>query len=282
MNVETRERRTLPHPVYNVSPDGKSGVAPSFSRLNDRRPGYGYAGVPDDQKTVPAPDEMGMWRVDLESGKQELLFSLADAVKIPYTGNKDRAWVDKSIHWFNHLLFNTDGSRCYFLHRWQVPGGGWATRAFTINPDGSNPFVLDPYGYTSHFIWRDPKHVMAWAYHPSHGRKFYLYEDKTENVEVMAPDVMVVNGHNTYLPGNRWILNDTYPDKERLQHPYLFDTRTGRRRALGHFLSPREYSGEWRCDTHPRFSPNGRMVTIDSPHSGGRQIYLIDISAIVS
>jgi Tol biopolymer transport system component len=93
---------------------------------------------------------------------------------------------------------------------------------------------------------------------------------------------MVVNGHNTYLPGNRWILNDTYPDKERLQHPYLFDTRTGRRRALGHFLSPREYSGEWRCDTHPRFSPNGRMVTIDSPHSGGRQIYLIDISAIVS
>jgi Tol biopolymer transport system component len=122
---------------------------------------------------------------------------------------------------------------------------------------------------------------MAWANHPSHGRKFYLYEDKTDKVEVMAPHVMTVNGHNTYLPGNRWILNDTYPDKERLQHPYLFDTKTGRRHALGHFLSPKEYSGEWRCDTHPRYSPNGKMVTIDSPHNGGRQIHLIDISAIV-
>jgi hypothetical protein len=45
---------------------------------------------------------------------------------------------------------------------------------------------------------------------------------------------------------------------------------------------PPEYAGEWRCDLHPRFSPNGRMVTIDSPHGGnGRQIYLIDISGIV-
>jgi Tol biopolymer transport system component len=32
---------------------------------------------------------------------------------------------------------------------------------------------------------------------------------------------------------------------------------------------------------HPRFSRDGRSVTIDSPHLGGRQIYLIDIRGIV-
>ena len=51
---------------------------------------------------------------------------------------------------------------------------------------------------------------------------------------------------------------------------------------LGAFRSPPEYTGEWRCDTHPRFSPDGRTVAIDSPHSGeGRQLHVIDLTAIV-
>ncbi len=93
---------------------------------------------------------------------------------------------------------------------------------------------------------------------------------------------MRLNGHCTYLPGNKWILNDTYPDEYRLQHPYLYEVASGRRVPLGHFLSPPEYTGEWRCDNHPRFSPDGKKVVIDSPHGGsGRQLHLIDISGIV-
>jgi Tol biopolymer transport system component len=41
--------------------------------------------------------------------------------------------------------------------------------------------------------------------------------------------------------------------------------------------------GEWRCDTHPRYSPDGTKVVIDSTHEGlGRQMYLIDVSRIVA
>lgn len=76
-------------------------------------------------------------------------------------------------------------------------------------------------------------------------------------------------------------MNDTYPDKERLQHPYLFQVASGKQASLGHFRSPPEYTGEWRCDTHPRFSPDGKKVVIDSPHGGGRQLYLIDIGGMV-
>jgi Tol biopolymer transport system component len=93
---------------------------------------------------------------------------------------------------------------------------------------------------------------------------------------------MARDGHVSYLPGNRWILTDTSPDEQRKQHPYLFDTRTARIAPLGHFYSPPEYTGFWRCDTTPRFSPDGRKVIVDSPHGGnGRQMYLIDISEIV-
>ena len=120
---------------------------------------------------------------------------------------------------------------------------------------------------------------MAWAWHPSHGDRFYLYKDETDQVEVVGLNDMTVNGHNTYLPqtNNEWVLNDTYPDRNRLQHPYLYHVPSRKKVPLGHFLSPAQYTGEWRCDTHPRASRDGKLVCIDSPHNGGRQMYLIDI-----
>ena len=123
---------------------------------------------------------------------------------------------------------------------------------------------------------------LNWASHPSHGGAFYLYEDGTREVEVVGKNVMTQNGHCSYLPGNKWVLNDTYPSRERKQEVYLYNVATGKRVILGDFYTGPEYQGEWRCDTHPRFSPDGRNVVIDSPHEGnGRQLYLIDVSEIV-
>lgn len=99
--------------------------------------------------------------------------------------------------------------------------------------------------------------------------------DKAETLEGMPAQ----DGHCTYLPGNEWVLCDSYPDRERNQHLYLYHVATGRTAPLGGFYMAPEYQGEWRCDMHPRCSPDGRSVTIDSPHGGnGRQMYLIDIS----
>ena len=282
LDVKTGRKRTLPHPIYCLSPDGRWALAPDFRRLNDCRPGYGYAGLPDPNKDVLMPDDAGVWRMDMQTGQQQLLFTFADAAEIPYPGGFSHG----AKHWFNHLLFNTDGSRFLFLHRWRgdKEGKNFATRMFTMNPDGQDHFILDPHGKTSHFVWRDQQHVMAWAWHPSHGERFYLYCDRTEQVEVVGEDVMTVNGHNTFVPGTKdqWVLNDTYPDKQRQQHPYLFHIPTKRRQPLGHFHSPPAYQGEWRCDTHPCASRDGQMVVIDSPHEGhGRQIYLIDISGLL-
>jgi hypothetical protein len=276
LDVKTRRRRTLPNPIYALSPDGRWAVAPDFRRLNDCRPGYGYAGLPDPNRDVDVPGDAGIWRMDLKTGRQQLMFSFADAVRVPNPHEE----MSGAKHWFNHLLFNTGGSRFIFLHRWRAARHkqGFATRMFTIGRDGQDPYVLDPYGKTSHFIWRDREHVLAWAWHPSQKDKFYLYRDRTAEVEAVGPEVMTVNGHCTYLPGNRWVLNDTYPDKQRNQNVYLYEPATNRRVWLGHFPSPQEYAGEWRCDTHPRSSPDGKLVCIDSAHAGGRQMYLIDIT----
>jgi hypothetical protein len=281
LDVSSGKMRTLSAPVYALSPDGTWAVTTNFSRLNDCRPGYGYAGVPDPNKEVAAPEDDGIWRMDLRTGSRKLIVPYSAAVRVPYP----KGGLDRAKHWFNHLLVSPDGSRFIFLHRWRGPEHGqrYETRMFTAAADGSDLYVLDPYGRTSHFIWRDPSHVLAWAWHPSHKDAFYLYRDKTAAVEPVGLGVMTVNGHCTYLPGNKWILNDTYPDKQRNQNVYLYNVAANERVPLGSFHSPAEYQGEWRCDTHPRFSPDGKSVVVDSPHGGnGRQLYLIDISAIVS
>jgi hypothetical protein len=279
LDVGTGEMRTLPHPFYTVSPDGRTAVAPDFRRINDMRPGYGYAGPPDPHAGERAPRDSGIWRLDLESGARELVVSVAEVAAIPYP----HADLSAAKHYFNHLLFNTDGSRFEFLHRWRMPGEpGFGTRMLTAAPDGSDVRVVDDYGHTSHFIWRDLTHILAWAYHPSHGSAFYLYEDGTGEVAVVGEGTMTRNGHCTYLPANEWILNDTYPDAERYQELYLYHVPTGDKVLLGRFYAPQAYVGEWRCDLHPRASPDGRLVCVDAPRAGsGRQMYLIDISEIV-
>ena len=281
LDIETRERRTLPHPIYTISPDGKTAVAPDFRRVNHMRPGYGYTGLPDPNEDVLAPEDSGICRLDLETGDAELIISIADVAKIPFPHGD----LSGGMHYFNHLLFNTDGTRFEFLHRWRSGDEpGFRTRMFTAAADGTDLRIVDDYGHTSHFIWRGPEHILAWAYHPSHGNAFYLYHDgPPAEPEVVGVGIMFSNGHCSYLPGNEWILNDTYPDEDRSQEVYLYHPGDHEKTVLGHFHAPPEYQGEWRCDTHPRFSPDSRSVVIDSAHGGnGRQLYLIDTSDIVA
>jgi hypothetical protein len=285
LNIQTGRVRTIPFPIYTISPDGKSAVTPDFRRINHTRPGYGYAGVPDPNRGILAPADAGIWHVDLETGQVKLIISLAQMLDMKWPHGDIR----NMTHWFNHLLWNPTGSRFEFLNRWRGHGAvGLPTRMMTAKPDGSDIRVVDDFGSMSHFIWRDETHILGWSRHPSHGDAFYLYADMDgacrhpEQVEPVGLQVMTENGHCTYLPGNAWILNDTYPDSNRLQHMYLYHVATERRVPLADLYTAPAYAGEWRCDLHPRFSPDGRLVSVDSNHEGkGRQVYLLDISAIV-
>src|SRR5690606_1451803 len=110
-------------------------------------------------------------------------------------------------NYFNHLLVNPDGTRFIFLHRWREKynprtrqGSGFITRMFTANADGSDLFVVDPSGATSHFIWRDVDHICA--YTKPRGQKwgFYVLRDRTGETELVGEGVMTQNGHQTYVP----------------------------------------------------------------------------------
>lgn len=282
--------KTIPRPIYTVSADGRYGLSVDFRRIDNLRPGYGYDGLSDPHVGERAPADSGIWRVDLATGQDELIFSLADAAAIPWADGKRR---DQAWHYFNHLLINPSGSRFIVLHRYRPEfdprtlefKGNFVTRMLTANLDGSDRFVLDPSGHTSHFIWKNDRDVTMWTRPSGQPAGFYRYTDQTRRRQPVGHDKMPTNGHNTYLPRpyDDWILNDTYPDGQtRRQTVYLYHVPSGRRVNLGHFPSPPAYRGEWRCDTHPRSSDDGTWVAIDSPHQDGRQVYLLDIRSIVA
>jgi hypothetical protein len=283
MDVQTRKTRTIPHAIYCVAPNGKIAVAPDFRRINDVRPGYGYAGLLDPHADDLAPHDSGIVQIDLTTDTVSTILSVADIARIGVIPNEKLGIK----HYFNHLLFNPDGSRFIALHRWRYPDGSRLTRMITAGPDGDDVRIVCGNGYTSHFIWRDNTHILAQSRHFDGNDDWgnFLFEDIDGGGDVreIARGVLDRSGHLSYLPGNEWILNDTYPSgKTRMQTPHLYHIATGRRIDLGDFHLPPIYKGEWRVDTHPRLSPDGKFVCIDAPHEGqGRQLHLIDIGSVV-
>ncbi len=301
MDVTNGNCRTLGAPVYTLASAAAGGVDVDFAREEDARadgakaigldfartgwlrPGYGYAAA-DPTRDDPAPADSGIYRLDLATGEAETLLTIAQiaAFESPHYDPAGQ------FHWVNHLLLSPSGRRFVFLHRSRAVGGsgGFATRMFTAAADGSDLRLIDDHGGMSHFIWRDEKTILAWARRPACGSAFYLFDERTGEAEPVGLGQMTRNGHCSCLPAPHgdWVLNDTYPagPDDRGQELYLYHVPTGRRVEIGRFVSPPEYTGEWRCDLHPRADRKGTRVCFDSPHAGsGRQMYVADITDLI-
>src|SRR4051812_42731854 len=80
LDVKAQKTRTLPAPIYALTPDGKTALSVDFSRLNDVRAGYGYVGITDPNFKDLTPEKTGVFRMDMASGDKQLLFSVAEIV----------------------------------------------------------------------------------------------------------------------------------------------------------------------------------------------------------
>ena len=280
-DVATGSERVLPRAVLTISRDGSQAIGLNYSRLDDMRAGYGYPGLTDANARVFAPEDDGLWVMDLATGESRLAVSDAQVAAFEpqptFAGRK---------HFINHADFNPSGTRLMFLHRWAEADasgrrtGNWGTRFFTANPDGSDLFLFTTDWKVSHYDWRDDATILAWAIIGGRDR-FFLFHDRTRRTEVVGEGVLTCDGHCSYSPDRRWILTDTYPDKEHKRTLLLYEVATGWRVDLGRFYSPPELEGPLRCDLHPRWSRDGTRISIDSAHEGSRQIYVLDAAEVV-
>ncbi|MEZ6140303.1 MAG: hypothetical protein R3B84_07010 [Zavarzinella sp.] len=275
-DVTTGRTSTLPRPIYAVSGDGKQAVSLPFDRLHRLRPGYGYCALKEKYPDDPAPKDDGIWWLDIPTGKTKLLYNIN---QISRHQPDDR--MRGAMHWVNHLQFNPKGDWFIFLHRWKLFEKGWQTRLYVGKTDGSEIRLLLDDGMTSHFDWRDDRTILAWAKTKKDGNHFYLIDIESKETTILGGDVLKQDGHCSYSPDRKWILNDTYPDKDRLQWLMLYEVATGKRIDLNQFFLPKTLTGPFRCDLHPRWNRDGKQVCIDSGHADTRQIYLLDVAEIV-
>jgi len=261
--------KSFNRPVYAISTDGRWGISLNFSRLQRLRPGYGYANLPDKSEGRLVPDDDGIWRININTGKENLLFSLADIIKMEQLKNMGNA-----EHYFNHLLFNPDGSRFMFFHLW-IKDGRRYNRLMTCDIDGKDLYPLINEGHVSHYFWKSNNELLAFSTHSDTGMNFHLYRDKSNFREIIGKGFLTQDGHPSYSPDGSMLLTDTYPDKYRNQHLLIFSLKENNLFQIGSFYSPLSFKGEVRCDLHPRWSSCGKYICFDSAHERKRAMYVM-------
>jgi hypothetical protein len=271
MNVfSKKEIRTVPYPIASVSPDGKQALSINFARLRLVRPDYGYGGTGQETHSeIKFPADDGLFLVDLETGISKLLVSYAQMKEMVPSS------PDGNIAWINHALFSRKGSKIFWLCR-QGEKEGWLTLAFTVNSDGSGlqRCFPDKWG-GSHFDWLNDDELMITANWEGKQFSHVLFTVGKQDFKRLGNGVLDYDGHGTFSPNQEWMVTDTYPSAGmREQKIYLMDMKTQALLSLGRFTESDEFSGQWRCDIHCRWSPDGDMIGFNSTHTGSRQVYI--------
>jgi hypothetical protein len=259
-------------PIYSVSRDGRWGLSLNFSRLQRMRPGYGYVNFPDDTDGRSVPEDDGIWKIDMETEEKVFLFSVAEISRIePLESMKG------AEHYFNHILFNPGGTRFMFIHLWVRDGKRYG-RMITCNIDGNEKYALINEGHTSHYTWRSDDELLVYASHADTGINYNLYRDRTSSRKVIGKSVISEDGHPSFLASGPFLLTDTYPDRLRNQKLLLYNIESNALTCVNSYFTPSQFTGEVRCDLHPRISPDEKLVCIDSAHENKRAMYVLDIS----
>lgn len=274
---EPGEERTTPWPIQVLHPNKPEYLSLNYRRLYRLRAEYGYESSVTNFSPMAPLDEDGLWTVHADSGDATLSVSLAELVE-----NDPRPEMDQAEHLVNHALYAPDGQRFVFMHRW-LSGQGKFSRLYVARSDGSALRLLLDHRMVSHYAWDDENHLLAWARAPEHGDQYYRINVNTGDRTVVGKDILnpYGDGHPSFSPDGRWVLTDTYPDRARNRHLLLFDQHRETLVPIGQFFAPLAYTGPERCDLHPRWSPDGRFVSIDSAHERQRKSFILNLDELL-
>lgn len=272
-------------PIYAISPDGRWGVSLNFGRIPRR--GYSYADAVLSNDLHPADlDADGLWLIDLDSGEIKLIVSYRTMIeRHPYAYSIEGRHI-----WLNHAIFNCDSGRLLWLFRQcqepQTMSKMWQTFMYTCSLDGSDAECILPevywHGQISHQIWGRTAHEIlvdaSWA---GQGHDAVVFDESRR--PLLAQKLAAGHGqmsHMVFSPDGKYLLADSYPDVTGFQTLILIKVDGGKHEVLGNFRhdQPPQAPVEVRCDLHPRWSPDGKVVTVDSIHSGARAVYMLDLA----
>ena len=272
---------------------------------------YGYPQL----EHTPAPAEQsedGLWQLDLESGKEALFISTKRAAEFEAVPNTDSA-----SHFLCHASFSPGGSRVVFLHRFFSADGGLFTRMIATDREAKKLALLAQ-EKVSHFDWIDDNTLLVWARFGGGGLarvrasgllgsawmkpilgvvrnmtgrwKRQFLAESYYRLPITEPELRTrygwpkldSDGHPMIARSHPWTVTDFYPDKTGRLPLILYNAERAERKDVHVFTHrPRTSDSDVKCDLHPRWSRDERLVAVDTCEAGLRQVRVLDVSDIV-
>ncbi len=261
-------RTTFPLPTYCISPDARFIISLDFNNLEQCRGGYGY----DWQQQTDRQTDATLVLYDTTTKEQKTLLSTQQL----RTVNPHPSMGEEGVfHYFNHIHFNPSGTRILCFHIWNTPKKRHV-RAITMNVDGSDIRDVTKGDHVSHYWWLNDQEILLYGTDPKEGQGYHVYDQSGRHIKKLDKHIPRLDGH-PHARAPQWFVSDNVVNKRFERDLWLYDIGTQARIDLAAFYSPPQFSGEIRCDLHPRLSRDGQKVAVDSAHAGYRQIIVLDI-----
>ena len=311
-NLASGERKVLPGPIYAISPDGKRSLSPNFTTL-----GASIGKHTAIHRLQRVRRLLIRPKTDFGSSiwtRESRVFSFP-----PGALQSSRLYPARiqEAHFLCHASFSPDGSRVVFLTS-ILQRRRSSLHADDCYGPRSGKSVLLAQEKVSHFDWIDNDTVLVWARFSNAGlararakgmlgaawikpflriartmtgrwKKQFLaesyykisIEDPSSRSRFGWPS-LDSDGHPMIARSHAWIATDFYPDKTGKLPLILFNPECATRIDAHVFAHhPRSNDSDVKCDLHPRWSRDERLVAVDTCEAGLRQVRVLDVSEIV-
>lgn len=251
-NINTR----APHEVAAIDPTGKVYASFSFLRFGHGAPGYGYPHLDTNCADLTAQDDASICLYRTEDHQLIKRVTLNDLLVVNTSNN--------GFHYFSHTLFSPDGKKLAFFHRWSDKTKAIFTHFYILDIDSEKLRLIDAED-ASHITWISDNEIVAFCIPTGKSANYYIFNVENGENKPLDCQAFTCDGHPHACRTQSLLVTDTYPDKYGFMHLYTYDLTKNQRKEVGKFKSPLSSRGIWRCDLHPRLSPDGRKISIDLP-----------------
>ncbi len=260
-------------PVGNggVAANGEAFLALNYGRLARLRLVTGYPGALDWSRHECAPDNDGIFVVDIKSGEKRLLVSYGQLAR---RLEQRMGTLETRGLFINHTLWNRETDRVYFFVRagWSGQGGRRLNTPCSIHADGTG-LTLHKMHVGGHPEWAEHSLLIG-----RQGKKQIFYDVDTQAVvgQLGTPEIFPnPEGDISLSPSGEWFVNGYKKGQKNFYAVY--------RRSDGAFVRSRgldkgAYSGDIRIDPAPRWNRTNDAILVPGiAKNGTRQMFTIRI-----
>ncbi|HHN46252.1 MAG TPA: hypothetical protein ENN09_02320 [Planctomycetes bacterium] len=286
LDLRTGKARMLEGTIYMLSPDCSQAISPCLIRTNHTQRGYGVSVAQERDVSQPqgASETDGIFRTNLDTGRQTLLLSLAEIFEaLP---DKDD-YAGDTFYGF-HVKYNPQGTRIMFVVRTIHPGKPMKKMLITCDADGKNVRVAvhwKVWNQGHHPNWHpDGERVLMNLDATGGGMRFYEARFDGANPRIIAPAIMG-SGHPSWHSEGRFIVTDAYPNEPMARKGWvpirLIDVAEQQEYNVCWIWTLGPNLGVLRCDPHPAWNRDFTKVCFTGAPEGVRQLFIADLAAFI-